>query len=56
MSKQTPAAVVLTVLVCALGQSAIAGEQVLEFKLVVKPIEVKSLGGAQRRWAGRSSE
>ena len=43
MSKQTPAAVVLTVLVCALGQSAIAGEQVLEFKLVVKPIEVKSL-------------
>src|SRR5437773_5224711 len=43
MSKQTPAAVVLTVLACAFGQVATAGEQVLEFKLVVKAIAVKSL-------------
>lgn len=43
MSKQTHAAVVLTVLACAFGQAATAGEQVLEFKLVVKAIEVKSL-------------
>ena len=43
MSKQTPLAVVLTVLACALGQPATAGEQVLEFKLVVKPIDVKNL-------------
>ena len=43
MSKQTLAAVVLTIVACAFGQAATAGEQVLEFKLVVKPIDVKSM-------------
>ena len=43
MSKQTRAVVVLTVLACAFGQAAIAGEHILEFKLVVKPIDVKIL-------------
>jgi len=43
MSMQTLAAVVLTVLACAFGQAATAGEHVLEFKLVVKAIDVKSL-------------
>jgi len=42
MSKQTSAAVVLTVLACAFGQAATAGEQVLEFKLVTKDGRVAS--------------
>ena len=42
MSKQTPAAVVFTALACAFGQAATAGEHALEFKLVVKAIDVKS--------------
>ncbi len=45
MSQRTllPGTVVLTALACAFGQGAIAGEHVLEFKLVVKPIDVKTL-------------
>jgi hypothetical protein len=43
MSKQTPAAVALTVLALACGPTATAGEHALEFKLVTKPLEVKSL-------------
>ena len=43
MSKQSPAAVILTALVCGFGQAATAAEHILEFKLVVRPIDVKSL-------------
>jgi hypothetical protein len=45
VSKQTllAGAVVLTVFGCISGQSAYAGEKVLEFKLVVKGIDVKTL-------------
>jgi hypothetical protein len=43
MSKQTSAAVVFAVLACSFGQAATAGEQVLEFKLLTKPIEAKVL-------------
>jgi hypothetical protein len=38
-----PRAAVFAALACALVHPAIAGEQVLEFKLVVKAIEVKAL-------------
>jgi hypothetical protein len=43
MSKHKSTAVVLAVLAFTLGQQAAAGEHNLEFKLVVKPVEVKSL-------------
>ena len=43
MSKQTPATVALTLLACTCGQAATAGEQVLEFKLVVRFIDPKAL-------------
>ncbi len=46
MSKHKSTAVVLAVLAFTLGQPAAAGEHNLEFKLVVKPIEVKSLEAA----------
>ena len=48
MCNQTsPTAVFLTGLACAFGQAANAGEQVLEFKLVTTPIEVKTLEAKQ---------
>lgn len=48
MCNQTSsAAVLLTVLACAFGQAAHAGEQVLDFKLVTTPIEVKTLEAKQ---------
>jgi hypothetical protein len=43
MSKHTRSAVVLAVLGLTLGQQAAAGEHNLEFKLVIKPVDVKSL-------------
>jgi hypothetical protein len=43
MSKQRSTAVVLAVLAFTFGQPAAAGEHNLEFKLVVKPVDVKSL-------------
>ena len=43
MSKQMSIAVALTVLACAFGQPVAAMEHALDFKLVVKPIDVKSL-------------
>jgi len=43
MSKNTPAAVVLALFGFTLGQEVVAGEHNLEFKLVVMPVEVKSL-------------
>jgi catabolite regulation protein CreA len=43
MSKHRSTAVVLAVLAFTLGQQAAAGEHNLEFKLVTKAIEVKSL-------------
>lgn len=43
MSKLSPVTVASTLLACAFGQAAVAGEQTLEFKLVVKAVEVRSL-------------
>ena len=43
MSKQICATVALTLLACACWQAAIAAEQILEFKLVVKLIDPKTL-------------
>lgn len=34
---------ILTVVACTIGHDALAGEQILEFKLVTMPIEVKAL-------------
>lgn len=43
MSKSIPGVVALAALACAPWQAVSAGEQVLEFKLVTKPIEVKAM-------------
>ena len=43
MSKQTPGATFLTVIACAGGSTAIAADHALDFKLVVKPMELKGL-------------
>ena len=43
MSNMTRATIALTVLACTCWQAATAGEQVLEFKLVTLPVEVKSM-------------
>lgn len=43
MSKQSPAVLALLALAAAAGQPVAAADQVLEFKLVVRPIDVKSL-------------
>lgn len=43
MSKIVHAKIALTVITCAFWQAATAGDQVLEFKLVTLPVEVKTM-------------
>jgi hypothetical protein len=43
MSKLTPFATLLAMIACAVGPAATAAEHALEFKLVVRPVEVKAL-------------
>jgi hypothetical protein len=43
MFKQTPGAILLFVTACSLGPVASAADHALEFKLVIKPVEVKAL-------------
>ncbi len=43
MSKQTPGAILLFAITCAVGPTATAADHALDFKLVIKPLEVKGL-------------
>lgn len=43
MSKQTPGSILLLAIACTFGPTATAADHALDFKLVVKPLEVKGL-------------